>query len=451
MQTLPPYTALRRYTPECAHELGRIRAGLARIAAASIWPASAEALRFAAQVGTIHYSTLIEGNRLGILAAERAARRELDPHTKAEIELVNYVDALDLLDRRLADDGLALTEELFKAVHYEATKGLGTSDGPFMPHHEGEWRDGEAGVWDPVTEALIHVGAPNHEVRPRMLGLVEWVRHAEERTVEWPPAVIAGVVHYNVAEVHPFADGNGRTARLLATAVLMRHELAPGRLFNFDAHYGTDKESYLAALRSVRERTLSLESWMRYFLEGLATEYERVAGEVDRLAMVERSGHGSPLQLSEGQQRGITDLLLRGVSEFTRREYQEVADVGSGVAKRELAALADVGIVDRVGEGSARRYRVVAARSRSGWKPTGGRPRAWTDDRIERELRALVDDAGSFPSIAQFDAAGARRLYNAIQRHGGSVSWAERLGLDPPERGRSDFSGRVLDGSGNRR
>jgi Fic family protein len=97
-------------------------------------------------VGTIHYSTLIEGNRLGILEAARAARGELDRTTKAEIELVNYVDALNELDRRLEADGLAFDEDLFKAIHYEATKGLGTEEGPFKPHHEGEWRDGEAGV-----------------------------------------------------------------------------------------------------------------------------------------------------------------------------------------------------------------------------------------------------------------------------------------------------------------
>jgi hypothetical protein len=68
----------------------RINAALAQVTAADIWPASAEVLRFNAQVGTIHYSTLIEGNRLGVLEAERAARGELDAKTKAEIELVNY-------------------------------------------------------------------------------------------------------------------------------------------------------------------------------------------------------------------------------------------------------------------------------------------------------------------------------------------------------------------------
>ena len=125
-----PHRNVRMYSPENAHHLGRIRAALARVGAAEIWPASAEALRFNAQVGTIHYSTLIEGNRLGLLEAQRAARGELDRSTRAEIELVNYVDALNILEVRLAEDGIAFTEELFLSVHREATTGLGHEDLP---------------------------------------------------------------------------------------------------------------------------------------------------------------------------------------------------------------------------------------------------------------------------------------------------------------------------------
>jgi Fic family protein len=438
MQTIAPYASLQRYTPECVHHLNRISASLARIRAASVWPASAEALRFAAQVGTIHYSTLIEGNRLGVLEAERAARHQLDAKTRAEIELVDYVDALDLLDRRLEADGLELSEELFKAVHGAATNGLGTPEGPFMPHHEGEWRDGEAGVWDPLAQAFVHAGAPQAQVRGRMLGLIEWIEKAEAKPIVWPPAVVAGVVHYNVAEVHPFADGNGRTARLLTTAVLMRHDLAPGRLFNFDAHYGRDKDAYLAALRSVRAQTFSLETWMRYFLDGLATEYERVEREIDRLSNLSRSVGDRPLQLSEAQQRGITTLVLRGVSEFSRRDYEEAAEVGRNAATGGLRRLAEAGIVERLGEGSARRYRFAKSSPAGSWADHGGgRPREWTDERIERELRTLVGNETIFPSIDQFTMAGRRDLYNAIQRHGGSQLWAERLGVTARRRGRS--------------
>jgi cell filamentation protein, protein adenylyltransferase len=433
MVYVEPYAALRRYSPELAYELRRIDTALARIKAADILPASAEALRFAAEVGTIHYSTLIEGNRLGILEAARAARGELDRTTKAEIELVNYVDALNELDRRLDADGLTFDEELFKAIHYEATKGLGAEEGPFKPHHEGEWRDGEAGVFDPLAGMLVHEGSPQAEVRPRMLALIDWVNGKLDDPVEWPPPVIAGVLHFNIVEVHPFADGNGRTARLLTSALLMRTGYTPYRLFNFDAHYGKDKEAYLAALRSVREQTWNQETWQRYFLDGLATEYERVAGEVDRLSVIGRTADGRKIQLTDSQQKGLSDLKLRAVSEFTRREYEAAAGVSRPTATNDLNALADSGVLTRIGEGPARRYRFPNAAPMNPWTGRGGgRPRTWTDDRIEQELRELVGDSVRFPSVQEFRDAGQTALHRAIDRHGGTAEWARRLGITPP-------------------
>lgn len=436
VRTIPPYAALRRFSPDVAHELQRIEAGLERIRPAHVWPASAEALRFSAQVGTIHYSTLIEGNRLGVLEAARAARGQLDAKTEAEIELVNHVDALRLIDRRIESDGLDFTEDLFKALHYEATKGLGTAGGPFKPHHEGEWRDGEAGVWDPLAGAIVHAGSPQAEVRPRMLGLIDWIAEAERRPVEWPVPVIAGVLHFNVVEVHPFADGNGRTARLLTAALLARHDYIPGSLFNFDAHYGKDKDAYLEALRSVRRDTLSQERWMRYFLSGLAAEYERVGREIDRLGAIGRTARGERAQLSDTQQRGLTELAVRNRAEFSRRDYEDVAGVGRTSAAADLARLANAGVLVRVGGGAARRYRFASAPASNPWSgPEVGRPREWTPARIESELRTLVGDGDRFPSIKQFEAAGRRDLYNAIQRNGGSRRWAERLGIAAPRRG----------------
>jgi Fic family protein len=430
IQTIEPYKALRRFTPEVTHELRRIDATLERIKSADIWPASAEALRFSAQVGTIHYSTLIEGNRLGVLEAERAARGELDARTRAEIELVNQVDALRLLDQRMEADGLRFSEDLFKKLHYEVTKGLGTKDGPFYPRHEGDWRDGEAGVWDPISQMLIHTGSPQRDVRPRMLGLIDWVNAVERRPVEWPVPVIAGVVHYNVAEVHPFADGNGRTSRLLAAALLARHGYTPGHLFNFDAHYGLDKDAYLDALRSVRHETFNLETWMRYFLSGLANEYERVAQEIDRLGVIGRTDRGERVQLTDKQQKALTALVMSNRVEFSRRDYEQAGGVARTAAGSDLSMLADAGVLRRVGDGTARRYRFASAPPGNPWTgPDIGRPRIWSDERIRGELEALVAGTGRFPTIKRFDEAGARPLYEAIQRHGGSAEWAERLGI----------------------
>jgi Fic family protein len=426
----PPYAALRRFSPEIAHHLARINGAIGRINAADIWPASAEALRFAAQVGTIHYSTLIEGNRLGILEAQRAARGELDRTTRAEIELINYVDALNELDRRLEADGIEITEELFKSIHYETTKGLGSDGSHFKPHHEGEWRDGEAGVFDPLMGMLVHSGVPQAEVRPRMLALIDWLNAKLANPVEWPAPVLAGVLHFNIVEVHPFADGNGRGARLLTTSLLMKAGYAPRRLFNFDAHYGKNKDAYLGALRSVREQTWNQETWMRYFLDGLANEYERVAAEVDRLSAIGRTATGQTIQLSDSQQRGLTDLKLRNVVEFNRREYEQASGVRRAAATADLNVLANAGVLNRVGDGPSRRYRFPGATAANPWAGRGGgRPRAWTEELIEAELRELTGDHEDFPTIAEFEAAGQMKLYHAIGRNGGAKEWARRLGL----------------------
>jgi hypothetical protein len=95
-------------------------------------------------VGTIHYSTLIEGNRLGILEAARAARGELDRTTKAEIELVNYVDALNELDRRLEADGLAFANlRTTRRTAPRARRGTRTPN-PFITSERAEVASGHA-------------------------------------------------------------------------------------------------------------------------------------------------------------------------------------------------------------------------------------------------------------------------------------------------------------------
>ncbi|MEJ7825175.1 MAG: hypothetical protein WKF48_07075 [Solirubrobacteraceae bacterium] len=100
-----------------------------------------------------------------MVEAERAARHELAPDTRAKIELVNYVNALDLIDTRLAEEPLQLTSEFFKELHATAMKGLGRDeDEHFKPHHEGEWRDGIALVVDRLTGKVMHEG-PNDDVR----------------------------------------------------------------------------------------------------------------------------------------------------------------------------------------------------------------------------------------------------------------------------------------------
>lgn len=419
--------AYRRYTPELLAELMRIANALGAISGARVLPAVADQLRASARVGTVHFSNLIEGNELPIIEAERAARGRLPADTRAKIELVNYVEALDLIDRRGDDESLELRPRLLLDLHRTTTRGLGREDDPhFKPHHEGTWRDGRAIVFDHFTGQVMHEGPPADDVEPRITGLFDWLN--TRLAAGDPPFVIAGVAHYAITDVHPFADGNGRVARLFQTAVLMKADVLPGRMFSFERYYAEDRARYYAALRSVRERTLNMELWLDYFLRGLAEEYERVATTVGDLASLMPGGSGSPLQLSPAQQRAIAALRLEGRREFARRDYEEAAGVGRTAAGEGLRELVAHDVLAPRGAGPQRRY-VFTGPAASPRRSRAGRPVKWSDTTIEAELRAFLAGKADWPSPAEFRSNGKGPLYAAASRAGGIGRWRRIVGL----------------------
>jgi len=419
----------RRYTPEMLDPLLRISEALGAIRGARVLPAIADQLRASAKAGTVHFSNLIEGNELPFVEAERAARRELDADTRAKIELVNYVDALDLIDDRLAAGRMELTPEFLKELHGTAMRALGREDDPhFKPHHEGEWRDGMAVVVDRITGQVMFEAPPKDEVPGRVEGMFEWLDRKLAPGAE-QPFVLAGVMHYGITDVHPFADGNGRAARLFQTALLMKTDVLPGRMFSFEGYYAGDRNAYYEALRSVRRNTLNMESWLEYFLRGLAEEYERIAGTVADLGSLMSAAGSAPLRLTAGQQRALTRLRIEGRREFDRRAYERAAGVGRTAAIEDLKELIRHGVLVTRGSASATRYMFPTSVKPPHGGKGPGRPTKWNETLIEREMRTFLTDRSAWPSPREFRSASLGDLYAAASRNGGIARWRRMFGL----------------------
>lgn len=429
MATIPFSANYRRYSAELADLLMRISQALGIIKGARVLPAVADQLRASAKAGTVHYSNLIEGNELPFVEAERAARGELDADTHAKIELVNYVAALDLIDERLAAGALDLTPGFLKELHATTMRGLGRErDERFKPHDEGEWRDGIALVVDRISGQVMYKAPPPGEVPGRMEGMFEWLDRKLSENVE-PPFVLAGVMHYGITEVHPFADGNGRAARLMQTALLMKTDVLPGRMFSFEGFYARDRDAYYDALRSVRLNTFNQESWLEYFLRGLAEEYERVAATVVDIGWLMSAAGNQPLRLTLTQQRGLAGLRIAGHREFSRRQYEEAAGVARTAAGDDLRALVQHGVLTTRGSTSATRYAFPGVVQSSPAAKRRGRPAKWDETRIERELQAYLAGRSTWPTWDEFRASGRADLYSAASRNGGIARWRRIVGM----------------------
>jgi hypothetical protein len=133
-----------------------------------------------------------------------------------------------------------------------------------------------------------------------------------------------------------------------------------------------------------------------------------------------------PIQLKPTQQRAVAALTADSASELTRGQYEELAGVSRSQAAYDLADLVEAGILERIGNGRATRYRLARV---------GGTQRRWTSDRIQTELEAFCAGRKTWPSAADFKAAGRGDLYVAASRYGGIGHWTERLGFPRPTRG----------------
>ncbi len=320
-----------------------------------------------------------------------------------------------------ANDAIAYTSEFLKSLHGVLTKGLGREDARFKPHHEGEWRDGYVEVRDGLH--VYHVAPDPADVDALMAERLEYLE-ANRENPEYPTPILAGVAHFEVAEVHPFADYNGRAARLFATAVFYRERFLSRPLFSPERYYAEDKEAYFAALRAIKQ-THTLEAWLEYYVRGLAVEFERVAERVRELAAL-TSSLPLPVQLTETQERIIALVTTTRTRSVTIAEVSEAVDVSASTASLQLNKLASIGVLRALGATRNRRFRLAA-----GAPSSGGRPRTWSEARIERRLRALTDQLGSWPTYRDFADARQLPLYAAAQRTGGLGYWRNRIELSP--------------------
>ena len=87
----------------------------------------------------------------------------------------------------------------------------------YVVEESGEFRRGEEGVFN--GNQCIFMAPPARFVPQLMDNLFEWMEKAEN-TVH--PLILSSVFHYEFVFIHPFADGNGRMARLWHTAILSR-------------------------------------------------------------------------------------------------------------------------------------------------------------------------------------------------------------------------------------
>jgi Fic family protein len=275
---------LFRITPDMALRLQSIERIRVTVKEGAISAATIGSLGLKARIQSAHYSTRIEGNRLDLGEVKRVVLEGevIKGKEKDQGEAQRYYQALEKIESWV-EGGKPVTELTIRSMHAAIFTGKKAKLSPY--------REGQNAVRDSTDGAIVYLPPEAREVPGLMKELVEWIHRSEK---EVPVPIVAGMAHYQIATVHPWYDGNGWTARALATWILYRGEYDLGRTISLEEDYAEDLDGYYWALQTSPHHNYyegrnaaDVTPWLEYFLRMMDGMYQRIKSEIRKQRIID--------------------------------------------------------------------------------------------------------------------------------------------------------------------
>lgn len=193
------------------------------------------------------------------------------------------------------------------------------------------------------------------DVPSLMRQFVDWLQHGAEH-----PVLAAGIAHLHFVAIHPFWDGNGRTARALEALILQRSEFHFRKLLSMEKRLLSVRPHYFAAIEHTLGRAFGpydATQWLEFYTATLALEVRELVGRLTtwhrHLENLYRAANEVGLQPRHAD--GMAFLLRLG--QMTRSDYRDITGVSPVTASRDLKQLVDRDWIVPEGQTAARIYR----------------------------------------------------------------------------------------------
>ncbi len=290
-------------------------------------------------------TTSIEGVGLSKADLEELLRRGTTTRTdEAERANLNAIEAYDFIDYLSDQKDIPLDELVIRQLNREFLRGESEMLTP--------------GVYRKGQNTVGHFVPPDQgDVPALMREFTNWLRLDHE---DVHPIVKAAIAHIHLVAIHPFWDGNGRTARGLATLVLQRSDFHFGKLLSLESYFARIKDAYFTAI----ERTLETEfrrdydttNWVDFFVTGLWGEALRLTTKLTAWHRMMADMHSafSEIKLAPRQLDGLAYAMQ--VGRIRRRDYIEITGVSEVTASRDLATITKAGFLRAEGRTKNRTY-----------------------------------------------------------------------------------------------
>ena len=346
---LPP--SVPALSPEVFTDLNRqAELALARLAGVSGLVPSVDWLLYSAIRKEALLTSQIEGTQATLtdLFDEEAGFKV--SNTDDVEEVTNYLHAFRWTQEQLRDPkGLPISVRLLCEAHRRLLDGArGAGKQP------GELRQSQNWIGGTRPGNAVFVPPPPEHV-PTLLADME--RFIHDTATDLPPMVKVALIHAQFETIHPFLDGNGRIGRLLIAALFEHWGLLSEPLMYLSGYLKQHQAEYYRRLSAIRTKG-DWESWVTFFLEGVATaagDAEKNIIEVASLVATDRR------RLLQSAKAGPTSYrlfeMLPMMPRFTIERVRQQLGTSFPTATAAVKALEELGIVaEMTGQKKNRSY-----------------------------------------------------------------------------------------------
>lgn len=290
-----------------AKHLMRIEAAKQKVSLLPVNPQVLASLRETAKLYTTHYSTMIEGNRLEPEQVKEVLtlKGHFPGRERDEQEVKGYYAALAQLEQYAAQNH-PVTEKVVQTLHALVMSSGRTKVSPTP------YREGQNVIKDGATGIIVYMPPESKDVPGLMRDLIAWIKESDEV----PCPIVAAVVHYQFATIHPYYDGNGRTARLLTTLILHLGGYDLKGLYALEEYYAKNLLAYYRAISVGPSHNYyfgraesDITTWIDYFVEGVAVAFEKVVTQMLDSQKKGEKDHSDFMRTLDPKQRKALELF----------------------------------------------------------------------------------------------------------------------------------------------
>ncbi len=289
-------------------------------------------------------SSQIEGAATTTKEALHMIASGREPHNESEQMILNNFRAIKEIEQRLDED---LSIELIIDIHQIMTSNTSAAI------YAGAFRDHPIYIKDHVIGDIAFTAPNFQEVDQLVMELVGFVN--DEATF-YHPIIKASILHFMVGFIHPFGDGNGRTARALFYWYLMKKRYSLLKHISISKAILISRTSYDKAFLKTEYDQNDLNYFLMYSVKSLRVAFEKLLNDLDtkqaqNTKIKELRLDLMNLGLSKRQAEILALLYVQPDSEITINAYAEKYRIVRQTASKDLTELQQKGLLRKYKDG----------------------------------------------------------------------------------------------------